>query len=218
MLILATGNRIPESRDAISGSRIRTCHQRDRIRIAGRGAKGGRAITDRPPNNAGTPIPACGRSIDIVAVVHPKHHKTVGGLPEECDLKSAMADQLPDDGPGNRRPPSSDAAGQLVDVAGRWMCGVARSPALTCQNAGRKHEGERDRRPAAMYGKSTGPLSDSAKRLANIYVIFLFPMVNRYQVFFLLTNCKYRYPVIKIQHAPQGNYRQQMSAVVRLHL
>ena len=117
MLILATGNRIPESRDAISGSRIRTCHQCDRIRIAGRGAKGGRAITDRPPNNAGTPIPACGRLIDIAAVVHPKHHKTVGGLPEECDLGSAMADQLPDDGPGNRRPPL---------VGRRWTTGRRR--------------------------------------------------------------------------------------------
>ena len=81
-----------------------------------------------------------------------------------------MVDQPQDNGPGNRcPPPSSDAAGQLIDVAGGW----ARETAGSGQVSGAMvHVSKRMMvtllAPDAGYGKSTGPPSDVARRSANI--------------------------------------------------
>ena len=88
----------------------------------------------------------------------------------ERNRGSTMVDQPQDNGPGNRcPPPSSDAAGQLIDVAGDW----ARETAGSGQVSGAMvHVSKRMMvtllAPGAGYGKSTGPPSDVARRSANI--------------------------------------------------
>jgi len=92
------------------------------------GCEGGGAIASRWPTlfpaDAGTP------SIDRHSGQWRARNvaKQLGrGLQEEHDRGSAMADLPPDSGPGNRRPPLLDAAGQSVDVVGRWAYETAGS-------------------------------------------------------------------------------------------
>jgi len=83
----------------------------------------------------------------------------------ERDQGSVMADQPPDDRPGNRCPPPVDAAGQLVNIAGGWACETARSGRVSGAVAhvlkqGLKSDGGdaiANRSLDAGYGKSTGP-------------------------------------------------------------
>jgi len=121
-------------RDAIPGSLLRLSTSPAYVPFTGvigfgllAGARRGKddrwPAPDAVPERRRDPIATCGWSIDIVAVVRTKRCKMVGGLREECDRGSAMADRLLEDGPGNHRPsphPPSYVAGQLVDVAGGW--------------------------------------------------------------------------------------------------
>jgi len=86
------------------------------------------------------------RMITQPAVAYPKHRKTSGGRVRG----SAMANRPQDDGPENRPPPRSDAARQLVVVAGaRWMgafnggqrSGLRRRGACVEMRAGNATEG-----------------------------------------------------------------------------
>jgi len=109
-------------------------------------------------------MPGPHRSIDIAGDGAPKtlQNGRGRGLQGERDRESTMADQPPDDGRGNRRPPPSNADGQLVDVAGGW----ARKTANGRQSLGLRRHGApvktqtwsategRDRQPAPK--ESTG--------------------------------------------------------------
>jgi len=179
-------------RDAIPGSLLRLSTSPAYVPFTGVigfgllvGARRGKddrwPAPDAVPERRRDPIATCGWSIDIVAVVRTKRCKMVGGLREECDRGSAMADRLLEDGPGNHRPPPPP-------IVRRWTIGRCRGRMGT-QNGGQRSglwrhgahvemqagsaTGGCNRRLAPVYEKSTGPPPDLAKRLADISVIFL---------------------------------------------
>jgi len=92
-------------------------------------------------------------------VAHPKHRKTAVGEYGESATGEAQWSISPwTMGRGIVAPPSSDAAGQLIDVAGGW----ARETVGSGQVSGAMvHVSKRMMvtllAPDAGYGKSTGP-------------------------------------------------------------
>jgi len=115
-------------------------------------------------------------------VAHPKHRKMAGGgLQEERDRGSAMANRSLDGGPGNRRAhPLSDAAGQSVGIAALWEDGqnVGQRPGLWHHGAPVKTQ-TWSGTGGAIADWPPGPPSDAAGRSAEISVLFLVPYRGR---------------------------------------
>ena len=134
----------------------------------GGGAIAGRPAPDAVPGQCQDPIAVSGWSINIAGGGAPETSQNGRGrVWRERNLGSTMVDQPQDNGPGNRCSPSSDAAGQLIDVAGGW----ARETVGSGQVSGAmvsKRMMVTLLAPDAGYGKSTGPPSDVARWSANI--------------------------------------------------
>ena len=130
---------------------------------------------DAVPERRRDPIATCGRSIDIVAVVRTKRCKMAGGLREECDRGSAMADR-----PGNHRPsphprrtPLDNWSMSRADGHAKWRAAVGSlAPWCTCWNAGWEHNGgmqsQTGPRVREIHRPATGPSQTIGRHFSDL--------------------------------------------------
>jgi len=152
-------------RVAISGSRSRLLISpfTGVTRVGSPTGRKGEGRWPAGPRYCSQPMPGPHRSIDIAGDGAPKTSQNGRGrrLQGERNRESIMADQPPDGGRGNRRPPPSDATGQLVDVAGGWAHKTAGSGWVygTVVHLSKRRHGVRqrdaiaNRPPDAGYGR-----------------------------------------------------------------